>query len=339
MKELKVYNLRADFFDYVLEYYSDIVVTTDNFSSYENGGSIFKNSIIFDGIKKLVIREKLLFSLTQERNERNNWIQCICYKKNKQTNEVQDGISGGYAWRIMKSKICKAGNYTDEEFEYQLDLFRSKFDPEKVQYHYTLNFDLEEETIYRYKNCRKFDINGSYAKALTFIFPEAAHIIEDLYYDRKNHPENKDLINYFVGMFCVKGYRETFNWIVQYVRQYVEEKIAETDGILLYANTDGFVIADAKNEIKTSSVLGDFKLVYEGDVFIFLGTNYWIIQAGADITGSCLYEARRYIDLRDGRSVRYDRLRLTNSYTAKNIIPLCHLEFREGFEYGKKEIY
>jgi hypothetical protein len=132
-------------------------------------------------------------------------------------------------------------------------------------------------------------------------------------------------------MFCVKGYRNTYNWIVQTVREKMEEEIADCDGFLLYANTDGFAIAEAKHNIETSKVLGEFKLEYEGDMYIFLGTNYWIIQAGDDITGSCLYQARKYINLSEGKSVRYKRLKLTNSYTATNIEHLENLEIVRGY--------
>ena len=331
MKELKVYNLSEEFFDKVLEHYSDFVIKTESFSKYECGSSLFKDSVIFDGIKKIVIRENLLFQLTNERVERNDWVQCICYKKHKQKNDVQDGISGGYAWRVMKSKIKKAGKYSDKEFDEKLNKFVKDYNQDKIQYHFQWSDDLEEEIVYKYTNCRKYDINGAYAKALIDIFPEASEVIKKIYNERKIHPENKDLINYFVGMFCVKGYRNTYNWIVQTVREKMEEEIADCDGFLLYANTDGFAIAEAKHKIETSKVLGEFKLEYEGDMYIFLGTNYWIIQAGDDITGSCLYQARKYINLSEGKSVRYKRLKLTNSYTATNIEHLEDLEIVRGY--------
>ena len=208
---------------------------------------MFKNSIIFDGIKKVVIRESLLFKLTDEKVERNDWIQCICYKKHKQKKDVQDGISGGFAWRVMKAKIKKAGKYTEEQFDNKMKQFQAQYDAEKIQYHFQWDVDLEEETIYNYNNCRKYDINGAYAKALIDIFPEAKAEIVKLYEERKEKPENKDLINYFVGMFCVKGYRNTYNWIVQNTRQQMEEEIADCEGFLLYANTDGFAIASANS--------------------------------------------------------------------------------------------
>ena len=48
---------------------------------------------------------------------------------------------------------------------------------------------------------------------------EPNEAIIKLYNERKEKPENKDLINYFVGMFCVKGYRTTYNWIVQHMHE------------------------------------------------------------------------------------------------------------------------
>lgn len=331
MKELKAYNLSEEFFDKVVETYSDFVIKVEDFSRYTNGSSTFKNSIIFDGIKKIIIREKLLFNLTDEREERNEWVQCICYKKHKQKKDVQDGITGGFAYRVMKAKIKKAGKYTEEQFDSKMKQFQADYDEEKNQYHFQWDVDLEEETIYKYTNCRKYDINGAYAKALIDIFPEAKEAIIKLYNERKEKPENKDLINYFVGMFCVKGYRTTYNWIVQHVRKQMEEEIAECEGFLLYANTDGFAIASAEKEIKTSKVLGEFKLEYEGDMYILLGTNYWIIQAGDDITGSCLYQARGLVDLRKGQAVRYRRKKLNQSYAVEHLQLLTKLNTVKGY--------
>ena len=334
MKELKVYNLSEEFFDKVLEYYSDYVIKTDYFSKYEYGECLFKDSVIFDGIKKIVITEQSLFKLlsdNEKREERADWIQCICYKKHKQQKEIQDGISGGYAWRVLKAKIKKAGKYTNEQFDEKLNKYKCKYDSDKAQYHFQCCDGLKEETIYKYKNCRKYDINGAYAKALTIIFPEAKDLIIGLYNERKQKPENKELINYFVGMFCVKSYRETYNWIVQCVRQLMEKEIEECDGFLLYANTDGFAISSPRKLIRTSSALGEFKLEYEGDMYIFLGTNYWIIQAGDDITGSCLYQARHLVDLRQGRAVRYKRKKLNQTQIATNIELLENLLEERGY--------
>ena len=157
MKELKAYNLSESYFDKLLATYSEKVIKVNDFSQYLNGGP-FTNSIIFDGIKKIVITEKLLGSLTDDDNfkERTDWVQCVCYKKHKQKNDIQQGISGGFAWRVMKARIKKFGNYSEEEFDKRLHHFEKEYDSEKAQYH--MQYDREPFTIYKYTNCRKYDI-------------------------------------------------------------------------------------------------------------------------------------------------------------------------------------
>lgn len=320
-KELKVYNLSEELFDRVLTNFEDRVIKVEDFSQYVSGGK-FKSSIIFDGIKKIVITEKLLFSQLQDnaKEPRTDWVQCICVKKHKQKVEIQDGISGGFAFRVLKAKIMKAGQYTEEQFHKQLSLFEKEYDPDKAQYH--MQYYRDSHKIYKYKNCRKYDINGAYAKALTIIFPKAKQEIIKLYNDRKENPINKDLINYFVGMLCVKDHRKTFNWIVQEVRKLMEREIEYCDGILLYANTDGFAICSNKNNLNTSSELGDFKLEYEGDMYTYGGDNYWIIQAGDEITGSLLYQARPFVNLREGQTVQYRRIKYKGCQIATDIITI-----------------
>lgn len=316
MKELKAYNLSEEFFDKILETYSERVIRVKDFSQYINGGN-FKSSIIFDGIKKIIIRESLLCTLTNDIKERNEWVQCICYKKHKQKNDIQVGITGGFAWRVMKSRIMKSGKYSEDEFNHRLELFEKDYNNDKVQYHFQYN--REPFTIYKYTNCRKYDINGAYAKALTIIFPKASEFIIQMYNERKEHQENKDLINYFVGMMCIKNHRKTFNWIVQIVRELMEQEIEDCDGTLLYANTDGFAITSYKKEVKTSTILGEFKLEYKGDMYTYGGSNYWIIQAGNDITGSLLYQARKFVDLSKGKVIKYKRRKLNDVIIAEDI--------------------
>lgn len=66
-------------------------------------------------------------------------------------------------------------------------------------------------------------------------------------------------------------------------------------------------------------------------MYILLGTNYWIIQAGDDITGSCLYQARGLVDLRKGQAVRYKRKKLSQSYTVEHLQLLTNLEIVKGY--------
>ena len=313
-KELKSFTLSEEYFDLILDTYNQWTIRVADIEKYTAGGN-FKASIIYDGISKFVITQKLLYSLDDSKNIDNNWQQCICYRDTKQTQNILESISGGTAYRKMKAIINKY--YTDDEYEARLNIFRKKYDPNLAQLHF--NYDLNDDCIHKYENCRKYDINGAYAKALTVIFPKAEKAIIKIYKERKKFPQNKKLINFYVGMLCVKGYRETFNWIVQNIRKQMEVAINTVDGIILYVNTDGFLVHNAKKELPVSTELGDFKLEYEGTAYTFGGPNYWIFQTDTEITGNMLYQARPYTDLRKGEVAIYDRVKTDNTYKAKNL--------------------
>ena len=313
MKELKAYNLSEEFFDELLEKYQDRIVTVEDFSLYAYGGN-FKSSVIYDGFKKLVITEAKLFFKEPEKIT-NNWIQCICYRKHKQKNNIQVGITGGIAWKRIKSLVIKSG-YSEEEFNKCMSSHKRYYNPKYAQIHF--EWQREPGIIYKYTNCIKYDMNGSYANALINIFPKAKDKILKLYNERKLHPENKELINYFVGMFCRKGYSETFNWVVQTVRKEMESVIDKVGGILLYANTDGFAVCNAEKALIDSKELGGFKCEYSGDIYTYGGNNYWILQAGDSITGNLLYQVRDNVDLRIGKVVEYNRVRKGMVYLADN---------------------
>ena len=317
MKELKAYNLSATFFDSILKKYEDQIIVVENqeeFTKYKCG-SKFKNTFYYNNYNQLIITEKCIVDSSID-----DYKQCICYRKEDQINvDVKKAITGGIAFRIMKAKIMKAGNYSEKAFNYKMSRYTADYSPTKNQLHY--EYQQEVGQIYKYSKCKKYDINGAYAKALTIIFPEAKEAIIQLYNERKIKPENKDLINYFVGMFCVKGYRKTYNWIVQNVRKKMEKAIDHCNGLLLYANTDGFAITEFENNLSTSKELGDFKLEYEGDIYTYSGENYWIMQTtDGKITGNALWSVRKHINLIDGDTVTYDRINTNlNIVIAENI--------------------
>lgn len=308
MKELKAYNLSAKKFDSLLEKYQEQILTVnENIIDYKCGSKC-KETIYYDNYHQMIILEKYLFEDSEEcGNARNNWIQCICYRKEDQTNvDIKQAITGGYAFKVMKCRIMKYAKYTEDTFNYRMNRFKADYSQTKNQLHF--EYQQEVGKIYKYRGCKKYDINGAYAKALTVIFPEAKDFIIQMYNERKRKPENKDLINYFVGMFCVKGYRKTYNWIVQNVRKQMEEAIDHCNGLLLYANTDGFAITCNENDLETSRELGKFKLEYEGDIYTYADKNYWVMQCGDKITGNALWSVRKHINLIDGETVTYDRI-------------------------------
>lgn len=313
-KELKSFTLSEEYFDLILDTYSQWTIKVSDIEKYSTGGN-FKASIIYDGISKFIITQKLLYSLDDTKTIDSTWLQCICYRDPKQKQNILESISGGTAYRKMKNIICKY--YSEEEYAERFQLFRSKYDPDLAQLHF--NYDLNDDCIHKYNNCKKYDINGAYAKALTVIFPKAEKAIIKIYKERKTKPQNKKLINFYVGMLCVKGYRETFNWIVQNIRKQMETAINTVGGVILYVNTDGFLVNNPKQDLPVSKELGDFKLEYQGPAYTYGGPNYWIFQTDDEITGNMLYQARPYTDLRNGEVAIYDRVKDNNVYKATNL--------------------
>lgn len=323
MKELKAYNLNAQLFDQLLEMYDEQIWETDGIVNYVYGYK-HKDTFIYNGHNQLIILENCLTPYIESST---NWKQCICYRREGQEQPVARTYSGGVAYNIMKKKIMKCCNFKNEdEFAERMRKFSSKYDENLSQLHY--EWQRKPNIIYKYENCRKYDINGAYANALIEIFPEAKSTILSLYGERKIKPENKDLINFFVGMFAHKDkntnvakYQGTYNWIVQKTRKQIDKAIEECNGTLLYANTDGFAITDFKNTLMTSRELGDFKLEYNGDIYTFTGANYWIMQTGDKIVGNALYQVRHLIDLPKGKSVTYSRITTCkgNLIVAENI--------------------
>ena len=299
---LKTFSLSDEAFNKILETCSDYVIEVKDISKYLHG-SLCKTSIFYDGSKKMVLLQKRLENIGKPCD--NNWKQCICIRNIKQEESWRDSINGGTAWTRMIKLLKK--KYTELEIEERFSLFTRPYDPRFNQLHINYLPGNKAGIVHEFPDCFKYDINGAYAKALCEIFPKAKSEILKLYNERKIKPENKELINYFVGMMCVKSYRETFNWIVQNVRKQMEETIEELNGVVLYANTDGFVIHAAEKQLNYSTALGDFKLEYHGTAYIYASTNYWCIQCGDEITGTCLQCVRKQMNLAEGSVVDYRR--------------------------------
>lgn len=312
-KELKTYELSQELFDEILERDKEWVVKVSDLSPYLHG-SRFNASIIYDGIKKFVCRQRRLTGTGA------HWYQCICVLNDKLEGKTyQKAINGGTAFRRMKKKLLN--HYTEEEFDAQMSKHQKEYDPTKSQIHFF--YAKQQGIIYKYENCVKYDINGAYAAALIEIFPKAKEEILKIYKERKKKPLNKALINYFVGMMCNKKYKKkygnTYNYIVQEVSEHMKRTIDYVGGILLYANTDGFVVSNPTNKLQTSKELGDFKLEYEGDVYLYQGENYQVMQTGDKLTGNLFYKVRDKIDLRKGKTVSYKREKDGYTYKLKNI--------------------
>lgn len=314
-KELRAWKVSPALFDGILTRYSDKVVKVDDLTPYKNG-TPFNASIYYDGIKQLVCRENILLN-----NGTPDWYQCIAiFDINLKGETYQQAITGGMAWKVFKEKILQY--YTPEAFDACLKAVGVEYDERVNQMHfayYAPRNAPQRHCILRFSNCYEYDINGAYASVLIDIFPKAKDEIVRLYNERKLKPLNKDIINYAVGMMCRTGYREAYNYIVQRIRKQMEAEVRKVGGRLVYANTDGFVVASPKQLLSAGNNLGQFKLEYAGEVYVYEGANYWIMQCGTKLKGSAPWMVRDKIDLSQGITVSYKRKRCGCTYTAEAV--------------------
>ena len=319
--ELKAYSVSEELFEEILTFGYRVKITEskDEFDSYKYGYND-KALIIYNGYSQMIVLECVLNDHFNLNMRLTHWKQCIVTKDPGQSSACEKTITGGMAKKVMESKILQY--YSREEYEERLNMFQAPHSDHLKQYH----FELKEKQfeIKKYTNCYKYDINGAHNAALKIIFPKAAHVFEQMYQERKIKPINKQFINFYVGMLTY-GHRRTYNWIVQRVTTQLLAGInhcMQDDGLLLYANTDGFLIKDPGQLLEHSTALGDFKLEYHGDAYIYFDENYWCYQTHNEIKGSILYAARKHLDLKAGKVVHYDKVKVPKAdiYVAENIV-------------------
>lgn len=299
---LKRYKVSEDIFTDILTHqkknikYGDI---QQYIYGYKN-----KKTIIFNGTDTLICREMFITVKPDD----SNWKQVIVLvDRGLPANTFTKDVQGSDAWRVMTSII--KSHYTEEQFEQILQSHTHEkckpihFNPTKVS-----------DKIVRHKNCYKYDINSAYCSAYITLFPKAKEDILKIYQERKIHPENKKILNYFNGMLKHKGYEGTYYWVVNRTNEILRSALDYVGGIKLYINTDGFIVKNPKHTLVHSTELGQFKEEYHGDVYIYIDKNYFLIQTGyegnkPDLTGNCLLSARQDVNLEKGQVVHYTRYR------------------------------
>lgn len=312
-KLLSCYNVSEEVFNYILYYYKPDIEICD-LQEYINGYKP-KNKIKYNGKDTLICKE---YILTQWLSECLEWKQVIIRKVEDADKPVEKSISGTEAWRYMYNEVFKK-EYTDEEIN---TILKAHEEEESDIYHYNPTRWMDENTIHEIDNCEYYDINSAYCDALCELFPKCKDVLNKMYKARKEKPVNKDYFNFFCGNLCRKGYRKTFNWITHRTKNKLIEKMDYTGGNILYANTDGFIVHNPKNKLKTSKALGDFKNAYSGTIYFYMENNYWVMQYGDETKGSALNEVRKYINLSKGDVVHYKcKIHPTLNYKyADNII-------------------
>jgi len=305
--ELKRVTVSSDIFNSILEKYSVHIEEVDNIENYMLG---YKNDLIFyyDGIDTIIMKEMFLFYLLDDLEGVSNWKQIVVRRDDKQGTKVEKDVNGRWAYHYMKRLINKY--YSDEDYELALSACEAEYNDDLIQYHFWSLFD-NTRVVYKHTNCVKYDINGAHTDAICEIFPKAKRAILAMHNKRKEHPEYKKYINYFVGYLKKIGYDRTYNWIVQRTTKILKKAIDEVGGILLYANTDGFMVKYPNKKLNTSTNLGEFKLEFEGTTYFYTDKNYTVFQYEKDgeleTTGSILCQLRDKLILKEGKVVHYDR--------------------------------
>ena len=300
---LKTYSVSEEKFDEILlaGYTIKIVADGNEFYNYKFGYPE-KTVIVYDGLKCMIMLECVLNEHIKLDTQINYWKQCIVYKNIQQEAAAEEEVRGIDALKFMTSLFYKY--YTKEEYQARLNMFQAHYNESLAQYHFLLLDRVGKIT--RYNNCYKWDINGAHNDALCEIFPKAAAELTTLYKTRKQFPQIKKYVNYYVGLLT-HGHRGTYNWIVQRTTNLLLKGIELADGDLLYANTDGFIVQNPKHIIPNSTALGEYKLEYSGPVWIYHDKNYQCFQLeSGEIKGTILKSVRDDIDLPNNKVVHYD---------------------------------
>ena len=285
-----------DLFDYYYGYYED------------------RKKIKYNGKDEFICQEYIVYGFCDKIPlNYTEWKQVIVTTNNSMQEDCKEDVSGSRAKAQINKLLYKF--YTKSEIEERLHMFEADYDENLKQIHY--NYMLDVGDLIKLSNTYKFDINGAHLDALCEIFPKAKDEFIRMYARRKKYPVLKEYPNKYVGTLAQKTkemrkkgipgkFEKTYNWIVQRTSKKLLNAINYLNGQLVYANTDGVIIAAPKNILCTSTELGDFKLEYSGDTYIYKDKNYILYQTGDKMFGGCLREVRDQVDLRKGQVVHYD---------------------------------
>ena len=225
---------------------------------------------------------------------------------------------------INKIKGILNKEYSEEEQENIYKQFESEENAFINKYPIIYN----ENKITIYNNCYYYDINGAYASELIKMFPKCDDEFSYLYEHR--HDDNnkfKNCFNFFVGCMTMnkdklkykkehnlkirKLHPKTRNYIVNNITHTLNKHVKQTHGRWIYVNTDGYIVQNPETVLPSSKEKGEFKIEYQGPVYTYHSSDkkgtYTIIQYGDEIKGTLPLELRKYVDLRVGKIVRFER--------------------------------
>lgn len=316
---LSMINIGEELYDKLLNSFPSQLKYCENIYALFNG-TYNKNKLYYDD-EYIVIKKckfnyiyKLLYGKSFYKNESaTDWKQVkLRLDLNVERAEAVD--DGTHCYNYITDILKKY--YTEEEIENILNSHVEEEDDAYSQYHFT--YAVINNKINKFSNCYKYDITKAHASAIIHLFPKSKNSILKLLKLSKKYKDEgnmelsnkyKNYVNYYVGALCRHGHRLTYNYIVHNVTRKLLATYNFTKGVLLYANTDSFTVYNPDKILEHSDEIGEFKLEYKGDIYIYQDKNYWLMQYGKDFVGSSKIITRKYCDLSKGIVVHYDNKR------------------------------
>lgn len=294
------YNAILDMYPKYIEYVEDL-------NMYFIKGYSEKRIIKVDSATKtLIIQGYRIPNVSMD----NDWMQvvCACDESLDSPEEVRILPYANQANSLIEKKILKK-YYTKDEIVQCLNEHSLKV--RRKPLHIMLPTIYHDDKVHKFNNCVYYDTNGAHTDALCEIFPKAR---KDLI--RLHHHAKKDYLNIYVGDLCNRGFRGTFDWIVERTRAFIENVYDRVGGgLIIYANTDGMIIHNPKNRLPTSSNIGDIKSEsVDGVVYAYYcesddeTTAYTIYQyqhptKGKQLKGNARLSIRSKLDLPHGKVI------------------------------------
>lgn len=260
------------------------------------------------------------------------WRQIVLKLNREQKELISDSITPAEA--IVKVNGIIKKHYSNEE---KLDIFsKHEYECASPLKSYPTDY-LPKGVLMRFSDCYYYDINGAYASILSSMFPKCKNEFKYMFEHRHDHNDRfKNCFNFYVGCLTqnedkraaviAKGmtprviYPKTRFYIVKQISDKLQEfeRMLDSD-MIIYENTDGVIVHKPKNTPAGSAAMNEFKLEYSGDIYIYRGENYWVMQFGDEMRGSLPVELRSKVDLRKGKAVRFDHIVRDNIHIYENV--------------------
>lgn len=242
--------------------------------------------------------------------EPTTWKQ-ITLRLNNDVNKPSKLITGTYAYNYIMTLLKK--DYNADEIDNILKSHTAEYNDDLKQYHVPYNTPLKN-TVIKFNEVYKYDIHKAHASIIMQLFPKSKNRILTILKKAEKAKKAgnielasnyKQYTNLFVGALCRKGYRETYNYIVQNITKKLFSTIEKVKGQIIYSNTDSFAVVYPENILPDSKEFGEFGLEYHGPVYFCKGDNYNIYKFGNDMKGSCAKIVRDQLDLENGIIAHY----------------------------------